>query len=114
MQLDDINKLFQKLDDASPLVEFTEPMQDIDWKMQEALARMYADEGFRNYLILCYNRCIKETALKTKTEIDIAYGKARALTIKELLIKSRDAFLKFEKITNKKKETQYVSQKEKK
>jgi hypothetical protein len=95
MTIEQINRLFKELDLAEPLVEYNDSKSEF---YLDSLARMYADEGFRKFLINNYNNAVKSASLRSVNEVDIAFSKARALTIKEILIRAKDAFEKADKI----------------
>jgi hypothetical protein len=97
--------LIKQLNDAlalslniEPLTEFQETTNTNTARMNYGLAQAYANEGYREYLKEEINRAIKNTAVRSETLVDIAFGKARALTLKELLIKSKQAFEELQKI----------------
>ena len=98
MIIDDINKLFAALESAEPLLSFVDPKNELDYAQTEALARMYSDTAFRTFLINNYNSAVKAVALRSSTEVDIAFGKARALTYKEILVHAKRAYTNYEKL----------------
>jgi len=99
MTIEEINKAIQALDIVEPLIDYVEdPKSEREDRHNQALAAMYVSEDFRSYLISNLNAAIKATALRSVSEVDTAFGKARILTLKEILVKSRRAFIGFEKI----------------
>lgn len=91
-KIEKINKAFSLLMDMEPLIEFKESGNDLDSEMRYGLAQMYANQGFRKYLIANLNQSIKTAALRSESLVDMAFGKSRALTLKELLVKSKEAY----------------------
>lgn len=97
IEIKQLNKVLSELSDIEPLVEFSEPMNEISHEMNYALAQMFASKGFRNYLEMAINSQIK-SLLKTETTNDIFFIKGRILTLKELLIISKRAFENVSKV----------------
>lgn len=77
------------------LQTFQEPMPEADHDMAFGLAEMYANAGFRRYLQNQLNRAMKDV-LRINTLEEIFFAKARVLTLRELLAKSRDQFMLLE------------------
>lgn len=92
-----LNELLESSLNIKPLSEFSENGQ-VTHEMNYALAQMFAMKGFRDYLVLEMNKAIKGSALRSVSLVDMAYGKARALTLKEILIKAKNAFETLERV----------------
>ena len=81
-----------------PITEFHEPTNEQTARMNYGLAQVYANQGFREYVQHEIDVALKATATRSITLVDMAAGKARALTLKELLIKGKHAFEELQKI----------------
>lgn len=97
-----LNAALKELMDIPPLIFYSEPTTQNQSKMLQGLARMYTDEGFRMYLEESIKSALKQVALKSESLIDMAAGKMRILTLKELLNTSKKSFEESEKIKIKK------------
>lgn len=97
METKDINEALKLLDMAEPLINFEDP-GPIKPMHFEALALMYANTGYRDFLKMMYNNAVKSAALRSSTEVDTAFGKAQALTYKKLLIDAKKAFEHIERL----------------
>ena len=86
------------------MTEFREPKNEQTARMNYGLAQVYANEGFREYIQHEIDVALKATATRSITLVDMAAGKARALTLKELLIKGKHAFEELQKINKLKKD----------
>ncbi len=86
--------------DMEPLTEFREPRNETTSRMLYGLAQVYSNEGFREYIQHEIDMAMKATATRSVNLVDIAAGKARALTLKELLAKGRNAFTELQRIQN--------------
>lgn len=93
-----INELLKDLMAIEPLIEFEEPMSEPSHEMKYALAQMYANEGFRKYLINTWRIQINNAVMVAEDEVHAAFLKGRAVTIKELLGKAKGAFDSLEKV----------------
>lgn len=97
-KMDQINEAIKLLDVIEPLGGFAEPITEALAEQNFGLARMYSDAGYRKYLINEHNKAMKNVALRSATAVDIAFGKARILTLKELLVKGKRAFEEVQRI----------------
>lgn len=91
METKDINEALKLLDMVEPLINFEDPGPYKPGHF-EALALMYANENYRSLLRLLYNNAVKSAALRSSNEVDMAFGKAQALTFKKLLVDAKKAF----------------------
>ena len=96
---------FKKLNDAlsavmnmEPIIATSEATEKLTTEMQVGLARAYSDSGLRKYFEYKLNEALKSVALRSTTPFDIAFGKARILTIKEILVRGKQAFEELERI----------------
>ncbi len=97
MTIQELNSTLKDILDTEPLLEFEETTDDLSHEQMYGLAQMYANKGFREYLINNINILTKSVALKSANMNDIFFGKARILTLKEILIKSKRAFESYDK-----------------
>lgn len=100
-----INEALRLLMNLEPIVLMGDP-KPADREMLYGLAQAYANEGFRRYLLNLYLTAVRDTALRSEGVIDQAFGKARILTLKELLVqgkKSYDDLQRIEQLSKKKK-----------
>lgn len=97
MDIKEINDALQKLDLVEPLINFEEEgvIKPLHY---EALALMYANEGYRSYLKRQYNASLKAAALRASSDVDSVFGKAQALIYKKLLVDAKNAFEHTEKL----------------
>lgn len=98
MTIDEFNKLLRDTLLMEPLTEFEEPKGEMDHEMKEGLARIYGDKGARKYLERAINVAIHNAAMSSGDEETRGIFKGRALTLKELLAKSKKAFESYEKL----------------
>jgi hypothetical protein len=84
--------------EIEPLVDYSEPINEMGEIWREALARMYSDRGFRSYLENAINIAIKSSAMNGIEPTDIAFRKGRIEVLKELYIISKNCYDKIEKI----------------
>lgn len=96
MDIKQINEAL-KLLDIEPLIDFSDP-EKLKPEDFQALALMYANQTFRNYLFRCYNNAVKGAALRSITEVDIAFSKGQALLYKKLLIDGKNAYEHLDRI----------------
>lgn len=89
-QIGRINSIIEELDVICP-IPYTQPTT-ADAIMNFGLARMYADEGFRKFMTNQINMEMKKSAMRTVTLVDVAFAKARILTLQEILAKGKVAF----------------------
>jgi hypothetical protein len=97
MEITQINDALKVLEMAEPLIDFEDPGPIKPFHF-EALALMYSHEGYRSFLKMMYNNAVKSAALRSSNEVDIAFGKAQALTYKKLLIDAKKAFEHIERL----------------
>lgn len=85
-----INEMFK----SEPLPDFVDPAPktEIEHRQKAALARMYADSGFRSYLQDAINRSIYIAAMGTEDMAGLVYNKAKIKTLKELLSVAERSF----------------------
>lgn len=100
-----LNKLLSGMLGAEPLVEYREPSNDLVQEWNYALAKMYADKGFRTYLENAVNLSTKSAVTKSDDIVSLVYNKARVIAFKELLIVSKNAFEHLNKLKNVKSKT---------
>jgi hypothetical protein len=93
-----LNVLLADCLDFDPLTGFQEPDTQLASSMNYGLAQVYANEGLRLYIQNEINRALKATATRSLTLVDMAAGKSRALTLKELLVKGKQAFEELQEI----------------
>lgn len=93
-----INNLVCEMLGAVPLIAYKEPTNDVDAEWNSALARMYSDRGFRTYLENAVNLFTRAAAIGSADIVSLTYNKARIITLKELLIVSKNAFEQLNKI----------------
>lgn len=101
MEIKDLNEALKKLDMVEPIIEFVEPTK-LQSKHYEALAKMYADQGFREWMSIMFNNSLKSAALRATDNVDSVFGKAQALTYKKILVDAKNAFEYTEKLRLKK------------
>lgn len=92
-----INELIKELEVMEPLISYSDPTNDGEHAMVEGLAKMFADKGMRSYLEMEYNRT-KDKSLQCTDMYGIMFLKARAVTLKELLVKGNAAFQNYNKL----------------
>lgn len=97
MEIQDINKALDLLMGMEPLIDFEDP-GPMKAEQYASLALLYTNEGFRSYLIRSYNSSLKDAALRSKTETDMAFGKAKALVYKKILVDAKRAFEHIEQL----------------
>lgn len=103
-KLKEINKLVNEMMGAEPMIEYREPVPDVDREQFYALGEMYKNRGYRSYLENALNKATKNTATNSIDEVSLAYNKSRMILLKELLLVARNAFNDRVKL-DKKKET---------
>jgi hypothetical protein len=93
-KLKEINKLVSAMLHAEPLTEFVDPgpKTEAEHEQKAALAKMYADRGFRSYLQDAVNRSIKAAAINSDDIASLIYNKARIILLKELLQVAEKAY----------------------
>lgn len=92
-----VNEMLELVMSAEPLTEYSDSQQETA-EMLYGLAQMYANKGYRDYLIMEINKATKGAALRTITLVDVAFAKSRILTLKEQLIKAKHAYEQLEKL----------------
>lgn len=92
-----MNKLILALEPMEPLVLYKDPSNEADHAMMEGLAMVFGNRGFRDYLEMEYNKT-KDKTLLCSDLYGIMLLKARAATLKELLVKGRVAFQQYNNI----------------
>lgn len=97
--MEKINSELKRFMDTPPLVEYVEPMTQPNAEMLGALADCYASKGWRTYMVNAINQQTRAAVTKATTEVEMAFSKARILTLKELLIVARKAYYEKERIT---------------
>lgn len=100
--------MLQEFMSVEPLTEFTDSPTETS-EMLYGLAQMYANKGYREYLIMELSAATKNAAMRTVSLVDVAFAKARILTLKEQLIKSKRAYEQLEKLTKLKSKKQVVT-----
>jgi hypothetical protein len=98
IKIEALNSALADALNIDPLTEFHDPVSQNDVRMNYGLAQVYSNEGFREYLKIEIDRALKAAALRSVTLVDSAAGKARALVLKELLIKGKQAFEELQRI----------------
>ena len=93
-----VNELLAQMLGSEPLVEFKEPINEIEAEQNYALAQMYSNRGFRSYLENAINRSIKSAVINSDDMTTLCYNKSRVILLKELLIVAKKSFENLEKI----------------
>lgn len=93
----DINDVLRQVLGIEPIIEYVEPMPEVTQEMRHGQAQIYANDGFRKYMLNEINRAVKNAALFADNEIQGAMMKGRLITLKELLGKSERSFHELEK-----------------
>lgn len=92
MDIKKINELLKEIDGVEPIIDYQDPVTDKGHMFNQALANMYKEKGFRLFLTEAYKSALKSTALNSTDELSLAVAKSRAILLKEILIKSENAF----------------------
>lgn len=85
-----VNEMFR----VEPLPNFVDPAPktEIEHRQKAALARMYADSGFRSYLQDAVNRSIYAAAMNAEDMASLIFSRAKIKTLKELLSVAERSF----------------------